>query len=157
MIAICSDEIFILPSSSQISAGWYHCIARGVKADGEVVFFGWGRNDMKQYITKYTDNKAGEQKISPCQVPTLLRCLPENRFITDAWCGSEFTLVLDDKSNLWGCGWNEHGNLGIGMESVCGEWKQVLTGDDGQRSPITLQLWEGNLACGGGHVIALVK
>jgi alpha-tubulin suppressor-like RCC1 family protein len=26
-------------------------------------------------------------------------------------CGSESTIAIDDKGHIWGCGWNEHGNL----------------------------------------------
>jgi hypothetical protein len=31
--------------------------------------------------------------------------------IAEVWCGSEYSIASDASGLLWGCGWNEHGNL----------------------------------------------
>lgn len=112
--------------------------------------------------------------------------LPPPHRLMEVWCGSEFTLAADQHGGVWGCGWNEHGNLGCGFagdgisapwtttssENVLAannliEWKaskesawrrayRRLDNVSTTLYPISLSvLWEGALACGGCHVIAL--
>lgn len=154
-------------------------MARGIQPNGEVVFYAWGRNDMKQYITSYettnTQNNHSNIHYHRCHVPSLLKPLPAGHTIADAWCGSEFTIVVDECGYLWGCGWNEHGNIGIGCtkggsldDNICNEWFQVQKIIDYEdqpadstsqikTNPLQVHLWEGSVACGGGHAIALSK
>lgn len=78
--------------------------------------------------------------------------MPDGKTIAEVWCGSEFTLAVDDKDgNLWSCGWNEHGNLGIGKVDSTNKWQEVISWKSSKS--VRVHLWEGSLACGGGHVI----
>jgi alpha-tubulin suppressor-like RCC1 family protein len=119
------------------------------------------------------------QQPAPLQ---LLRPLPCGRQMVEAWCGSEFSLVADECGELWGCGWNEHGNLGsgtgagAGAGSSEGSWCRAVIDSRvckksvsesvcvGQSDSNPLQIpvrlhhvWEGALACGGGHVVCLSR
>jgi len=50
-----------------------------------------------------------------CYSPTLLWSkTPKGKAIRMISCGPENTYVLDIDGQVWGCGWNEHGNLGQG-------------------------------------------
>jgi alpha-tubulin suppressor-like RCC1 family protein len=128
---------------------------------------------MKQYITSHDAERQTSlvSDIASLQhqfhrIPTLLQNLPNESTIADVWCGSEFTIVLDSEGFLWGCGWNEHGNLGIGhldsINNICNEWKQIQKTVERNcvqlnAEPLSVHLWEGSIACGGGHVVAIMK
>jgi hypothetical protein len=173
---------------SQVVSGWSHVVLRGLTADMDSrrqVFCAWGRRDMAQYPALSAasgdqaegadgggcvtaDGQKGHQGI----VPHRLAPLPEGRELVEVWCGSEFTLAADDEGGLWGCGWNEHGNLGVGNTLTPGEvraaasaWQRVVrsadrSGDSGaqglEAAPVRLEhVWEGAVACGGGHALCL--
>ena len=130
----------------QVSCGWYHNVARGVRPDGSLAFYGWGKNDLKQLPVRSVD-----ENVSYVVDPVPLSPLPEDRTMVEVWCGSEFTIALDDAGCLWSHGWNEHGNLGIGHQNALGEdrvWRPI-------QSLRLLYPWEGFLACGGAHVICI--
>jgi hypothetical protein len=98
-------------------------------------------------------------------MPILLQSLPEQRTMAEVWCGSEFTLVVDnEEGHVWGCGWNEHGNLGIGpvkenSSNIVSDWTRVQRNpspsDSSGNDYLQIHVWEGSLACGGGHIIAI--
>lgn len=121
---------------------------------------------MGQFPTVATEAEVGAGGTQP--VPVELAPLPEGRQLVEVWCGSEYTLAADDDGGLWGCGWNEHGNLGVGCGGPvpsAGAWRRVTRraerGDDSQTTevdapPLVLEhVWEGAVACGGGHVLCL--
>lgn len=91
----------------------------------------------------------------------MLRPLPSDHKDMDmyeVWCGSEFTIAADKSGRLYSQGWNEHGNLGCGKQpniegSTKNSWCKVI---DEEGNPINLStVYEGNVACGGAHVISL--
>lgn len=83
-----------------IDSGWSHTVVRTSKG-----VYGWGRNDRGQLGTGSRENLS---------VPTPLF---ENVNVQSIACGSESTMVLDNAGTILGCGWNEHGNLGLGNDS----------------------------------------
>lgn len=104
-------------------------------------------------------------------LPQLLIQPIPNEQISEIWAGSEFSIVLTDITNkLFACGWNEHGNLGIGHHEeeelennqdspkipspIVRSWKMIKDKDNNM-SPLLAHHWEGSLACGGGHVLFL--
>jgi len=135
-----------------VCCGWSHVIVRGVRCDGACVVWGWGRQDMNQL-----GHRNGN--IPKCNyhqpIPLSLPCGE----IREIWTGSEYSIAMDCLNRLWSCGWNEHGNLGVGFVSspIDGStsnfslaWSPVLT-EGGQ-----VQLnnpWTESVACGGAHVI----
>ncbi len=130
----------------RVTCGWSHTVVRGVKADGELVFYAWGRGDMAQYGVMHIGIQL------PCPLPEL--SVPKQQRMVEVWCGSEFTVVADSTGCLWGCGWNEHSNLAP-MEDgqhVLLQWSRI-GGDDSVLR--LLHVWEGAVACGGGHVLCL--
>lgn len=83
-----------------IESGWSHNLA--VTSDGAV--FGWGRNDKGQL---------GLGHKLPVKSPTRLFEKFKGK-IKSVACGPETSNVMDESGQAWGCGWNEHGNLGVG-------------------------------------------
>lgn len=88
---------------------------------------------------------------------------PTGRKLVNVICGSESTHVVDEDGKIWGCGWNEHGNLGI---SSCDEnihQLRAVTGARLVRPPrgTDYEQDEGDaevlLAAGGVHLLAMLK
>jgi alpha-tubulin suppressor-like RCC1 family protein/cation transport regulator ChaC len=91
-------------SRLQVVSGWSHTVLIVESENGTTRAFGWGRNDKGQLGTGTTDS-----------VPASLELFADKK-IQSIVCGSESTMVLDTYSEIWGCGWNEHGNLSIGSD-----------------------------------------
>jgi alpha-tubulin suppressor-like RCC1 family protein len=93
--------------------------------------------------------------------PRELASLPNGEEIAEIWCGSEYTIAANEEGYLYGSGWNEHGNLGIGIiksnESmkIVSSWQPVK--EFHSNSTARIELWEGSLAAGGGHVVFIPK
>lgn len=159
----------------QVVSGWTHVCVRGVRIDGSIAVAAWGRNDFGQFPTPLSS-------FAPCpspEGPVPLGPLPDGSQIREVWSGSEFTVVANVDGLLWACGWNEHGNLGVGESHTSGgagaiagavvrnalEWVPVIgpepNGDnpcngEGAREQLRLGVvWEGALACGGSHCLCL--
>eukprot|EP00981_Chlorochromonas_danica_P015955 scaffold14945_cov179-Ochromonas_danica.AAC.1 len=135
----------------RVTCGWSHCVARGVKSNGDLVFYAWGRRDMGQYPLHDKE----EVNLDDWK-PRILPSLPSGKQVVEVWCGSEFTVTVDEEGNLWGCGWNEHDNITPRKDSgdtVVSQWTVIR---DGDKEQLRLQhVWEGALACGGGHVLCI--
>jgi alpha-tubulin suppressor-like RCC1 family protein len=120
---------------------------RGVSKDGESVFSCWGRSDMGQLSSS-----------APTTVPFPVSLIPPpEQQVSAVWCGSEFLVVRTTVGELWGRGWAEHGNLGDGQEGgpVAKEWQRTRGGSGG--AEVVVGEWEGMVACGGAHCLALVE
>jgi alpha-tubulin suppressor-like RCC1 family protein/cation transport regulator ChaC len=89
-------------SRIKVVSGWSHTVLTVESEDGSTRAFGWGRNDKGQLGTGTIDS-----------VPASLELFADKK-IQSIVCGSESTMVLDTSGEIWGCGWNEHGNLSIG-------------------------------------------
>ena len=164
-----------------MTCGWSHAVARGVDVDGNLVFYGWGRRDMRQYLTEEGETlRQGEVSSEKGNLllnglfsfvdsagPTWrLKALPSPAQMVEVWCGSEFTVAVDHTGRLWGCGWGEHGNL-TSSASLSGhahgpcEWTLMTNvsclNQEAESNAIRLSsIWEGALSCGGSHVVAIV-
>ena len=57
-------EKIVLIINVQVTSGWYHCVARGITAKGELKFFAWGRNDMSQFIAEDNQHVNGKNCIA---------------------------------------------------------------------------------------------
>ena len=76
-------------------------------------------------------------------------------------CGSESTIVVNEDGKIWGCGWNEHGNLG---QASCDENIHQLTAAKGaslMKPPRDAEEDHDDnevlLAAGGAHLLAMPK
>ena len=73
-----------------------------------------------------------------------------------ACCGSESISILDVQNNLMSCGWNEHGNLGIGHSADVSEFTKIVGANilspynDGSN----MENDEILIASGGAHFLA---
>ena len=139
---------------------------RGLTAsmDRKLVFCAWGKQNLSQFVTDPALEPQAESTAGSHQVPRLLAPLPRGHSAVEVWCGSEYTVAADENGGLWACGWNEHGNLGVGTpqsrsvdSAVVGEWWAVgATNVCNDGSGLSLShVWEGALACGGAHVLCL--
>ena len=98
----------------KLSCGWSHTILTVKTEDSRLLVYGWGRNDKGQLgITPPAGDGNANGVVSA--IVTTPRLLFEDKTdIVNVVCGSESTIVLDKSGNIYGCGWNEHGNLSIG-------------------------------------------
>ena len=88
-----------------ICSGWSHILALTKNThSGVVELYGWGRNDKGQL------GPSSANILSPQKLLTDIDGVP----IQSACCGAESSHILSN-GNLYSTGWNEHGNLGIGL------------------------------------------
>jgi len=86
----------------QLSCGWRHAAVR--TGFGRV--FVWGNNAFGQL-------GVSDLELQNVHVP--IRFTLAGICADHVECGSEFTAIIaNGKTELYACGWNEHGNLGIG-------------------------------------------
>jgi alpha-tubulin suppressor-like RCC1 family protein len=103
---------------------------------------------MHQYPTE----TVADQDLS-LSIPSPLSSFPNGLRMTEIWAGSEYCLATDEENCLWGCGWNEHGNLGIGSNETASVWQKVNNKQSNNITFPSVHFWEGSVACGGGHVV----
>lgn len=106
-----------------IDCGWSHNIAMVQAADDKaqnngITVYGWGRNDKAQLGT-IVDGKA------IVDVPQLLHTLIGGKAIHDVCCGGESIMGLNKDGYIYGCGWNEHGNLSTGNADDMQEFTEI--------------------------------
>lgn len=131
---------------ARVVCGWSHTVLRGVRQDGSLVFFGWGRSDLGQL-----GRVGGARSRRPIELAPPLDAPP----VRELWCGAEASLACTEDGRLWGTGWNEHGNLGTtGLESTVQDWVPV-TENSGRQVHLGSRSWVGSAACGGGHCMAV--
>jgi alpha-tubulin suppressor-like RCC1 family protein len=133
-----------------IDCGWSHTIAT-VETDEKRVgytLYGWGRNDKSQIAFN------GKQEPIINSPRPVGHCL--NVGLKGACCGSESISILDVQNNLMSCGWNEHGNLGIGHSADVSEFTKIVGANilspynDGSN----MENDEILIASGGAHFLA---
>jgi alpha-tubulin suppressor-like RCC1 family protein len=133
-----------------IHSGWSHLLALVRHKDSDkMIMFGWGRNDKHQL------------GISPNHhifIPQAMRFLDGNA-IQSVCCGAESSHILDELGNIYSTGWNEHGNLGIGINDNPGEsddsqWRKVSGANVVAPSTINKKM-KKVIAAGGAHLIAM--
>lgn len=131
-----------------IQCGWSHCVALVQDmTTQERVLYGWGRNDKGQLGLD-----PAVHKTIPLPVP-----LPLSH-VQSFSCGSEFTMAVQGgDESVWACGWNEHGNLGVGTseEDFLTTWHAVTTGRLAQPPGTSAEdTYPVQLAAGGAHFLA---
>ena len=102
-----------------IDSGWSHTIAL-VEADTGASgskLYGWGRNDKSQL--------GFDSEESTIPAPRQLQGDIVEKGVKAACCGAESISVLDSQNDISSCGWNEHGNLGIGHAKDVSEFNRV--------------------------------
>ncbi|GAX23659.1 hypothetical protein FisN_12Hh233 [Fistulifera solaris] len=128
-----------------IHCGWSHTVVLAQNDDNQTVVWGWGRNDKGQL---------GLADTSCVTRPTYL-FQDHSAAIESLDCGSESTVLVDAKDRIWGCGWNEHGNLANGSTDDAHQLTQAL----GALVPLIPGYPEDisrlRVAAGGAHVIAM--
>lgn len=120
-----------------LDCGWSHNVAVCQDSNGSLSVFGWGRSDKGQLAN------------------TVEKPLPKRVFeqinVVQVVCGSEFTIAVDEQQAIWCCGWNEHGNLGVGdTKDMDGPVRMVvpsLSTTPGYRNARL------TIAAGGAHVL----
>lgn len=127
-----------------IRCGWSHCVVATNTKEG-ITLFGWGRNDKGQLGLGITGNVLS---------PTSLQ--EKSPSLASFSCGSESTMFVDMCGRLWGCGWNEHGNLGTGNDADSLILSPV-TGAQIVAPPPSDGTGDILLASGGAHVLAIRK
>ena len=85
-----------------IQCGWSHVLVIATPRTNETStsLYGWGRNDRGQL---------GSATPTCHWLPTLLAPSEPKTM----GCGSESSIILSVTNDLYSCGWNEHGNLGV--------------------------------------------
>jgi alpha-tubulin suppressor-like RCC1 family protein len=139
---------------------------QGITLKGEIVFACWGRCDMGQ-IPASSSGLSSDQTSIPHPMALLAPSICSAPFV-EIWCGSEYTIACTALGELWSRGWREHGNLGhdpedeaINSSHVCLQWvplkSEFCDGNETNSKRLVFKnIWEGNLACGGAHCLALL-
>ena len=111
-----------------VSTGWSHVVVWGITngRGDKKIYIAWGRNDMGQ-LSCCGENNCSNTYIS---LPQIVHAPIEDyveKPLKQITCGSEYTLSLSYDGRLFGCGWNEHGNLGTG-DVINGRegWREVI-------------------------------
>ena len=129
-----------------IKCGWSHRVVSTNKQCGSIKLFGWGQNDKGQL---------GLGVIGDVSTATLLANVVSS--ISSSFsCGAESTVLVDEGGRLYGCGWNELGNLGNGDENDS-LTLHLATGARIVTSPLLNGIGEYIVAAGGAHVLAAQK
>ena len=103
-----------------------------LKNDGTL--WGCGYNDAGQLGLVNTTNRT-----------TFTQVTTNADDIKSVYCGSGYTLILKNDGTLWGCGYNEYGQLGLGDTISRNTFTQVTTNTDDIKS----------VYCGMNHTLIL--
>ena len=101
--------IMVIPPIQKLAVGWKHVLAL---SKGGVVF-SWGKNNYGQRGLGYEESSTTSTPLQPTEILYTAdgSCIGT---VIDIACGSEHCALLNDASDLYTWGWNEHGNLGLG-------------------------------------------
>ena len=114
----------------EIYCGWHYTFI--LKNDGTL--WGCGRNDYSQLgLGDNIDRN------------TFTQITTNADNIKSVYCGSEHTLILKNDGTLWGTGYNEYGQLGLGDNTNRTAFTQITTNADDVKS----------VYCGGYHTFIL--
>jgi cation transport protein ChaC len=118
-----------------IDCGWSHNVAflrqkntetttNDNDSSSSIKVYGWGRNDKGQLgisssssiptpnVSSSHNNIGSPQLLLLCH-DTINNNDGKKVGIKLFCCGSEYSMALDENNQIWGCGWNEHGNLAL--------------------------------------------
>lgn len=149
-----------LDSSSQwvsLKCGWSHLVLKGISPEGEEMLYGWGRDDIHQYVSAVssealtgTSGGSGSKRVA-------LAPPPSGDYISEVWCGSEMTVIADSQGLLWCSGWQDDGTEVNASSSA--EWKPLLKEDGGhmQAHSECGGVFRGHVACGGAHTFCIAS
>lgn len=60
-------------------------------------------------------------------------------------------MLVGEDGSVWACGWNEHGNLGVGDREDRREWTRVPGAPSLEGKGVGRMM----VACGGAHVLVV--
>ena len=98
-----------------VYCGYYHNII--LKNDGTL--WGCGKNDYGQLGLGDTNNRN-----------TFTEITTDTDNVKSVYCGNTHTLILENDGTLWGCGYNEFGQLGLGDNNNRTTFTQITTNTD---------------------------
>lgn len=108
------QDIEGLEGATRLSCTWNGTYILVQSEDGNPCVFATGSHSHGQLGRMLHENSG-----LPSLAPVEFFFPPSSRRITDIACGSEHVLALvslnDGSTEVWGWGWNEHGNLGTGF------------------------------------------
>ena len=135
-----------------IECGWSHNIALVESADSKTVIYGWGRNDRSQ-LGLDSENSFFDEPTS-----LLYKHPLQGKVIRNFSCGAESIMMQDEDGQIYGSGWNEHGNLSTGDAVNVGEIRKI-NGSVRKGIPHLFDTNEENrnliLAAGGAHFLLM--
>lgn len=145
----------------QIACGEAHSLAM----DSEGKIYGWGMSNYGQLGLGFSSDSfepgIGMEK-SKVYEPKQITHISNVRIIK-LYCGATFSLFLTDKGDLYGCGMNDLGQLGLETQSEEMTLEKAKKGRHQQTSDVTLPMkvicFEGSnlsfLACGENHALGV--
>jgi alpha-tubulin suppressor-like RCC1 family protein len=148
----------------QVACGDAHSLA--LAQNGTV--YGWGYTSNGQLglgvssDTYTTSSQYGLQIKEPVLIEKLM-----NTKITDIFAGSLFSLFLNDKKELYGCGLNDYNQLGLEkvihkyQQNQLDQYKQIQSGKNNESAvPKKIDCFTSmpilNVACGENHSLAVI-
>jgi alpha-tubulin suppressor-like RCC1 family protein len=111
--------------------------------------FGWGRNDKSQCSL-----------VNNCKMistPQQIKGHIAEHGFKKAYCSAESISVLDSNNDIVSCGWNEHGNLGVGHSTDVNDFTMVKGARIcSQFHSDSREVGKVLVACGGGHFFTTI-
>ena len=102
-----------------VYCGWYYTII--LKNDGTL--WGCGYNGYGNLGLGDTTNRT-----------TFTQITTNTNDIKEIYCGTYHVFILENDGTLWGCGWNNYGQLGLGDTTNRNTFTQITTNADDIKS-----------------------
>lgn len=153
-------KITNIPPVKKITAGSNHSLA--LTENGYV--YGWGSNSNMQ-LSNQQEFSAVENPLIAIYTPRRISANLSDNFVEDLAAGDEFSIFvtkskINDETEVFGCGHNLHGELGLGYLKHVSDISKIeslsnykIKNPDGTEKDIRIK----EISCGFNHCMALLS
>uniref|UniRef100_A0A146LTV1 RCC1 domain-containing protein 1 n=3 Tax=Lygus hesperus TaxID=30085 RepID=A0A146LTV1_LYGHE len=117
------------------AGGWHSC---AISSDGDLYTWGWNKFGQLGLPRPQDDLDKG---ISVAYLPVVVDFPLEAPVVKTVFCGTGHTIVSLHNGELWGCGWNKYGQLGLGEEEFVSSMKKLPVPPDFEIKTVVCGSW----------------